>query len=49
LIGILAKEELLISTLAAKLNAYGAELCHVNTQKIINSKVDFVTRKDGPS
>jgi len=48
LIGNLPEEELLTSTLAAKLNAYAAELCPVNTQKRINSKIDEVTKKGWP-
>ncbi|KAG8069572.1 hypothetical protein GUJ93_ZPchr0006g45109 [Zizania palustris] len=48
LIGNLAEEELLSSTLAAKLNAYAAELCPTKTQKRINSKIDEIAKKGWP-
>ncbi|CAL5045621.1 unnamed protein product [Urochloa decumbens] len=48
LIGNLPEEELLTSTLAAKLNAYAAELCPATTQKKISSKIDEVAKKGWP-
>ncbi|KAL6861550.1 hypothetical protein ACP4OV_017250 [Aristida adscensionis] len=48
LIGNLPEEELLTSTLAAKLNAYAAELCPAKTQKRISSKIDEITKKGWP-
>ncbi|BAF18651.1 peptide-methionine (S)-S-oxide reductase A5 precursor [Oryza sativa Japonica Group] len=48
LIGNLPEEELLTSTLAAKLNAYAAELCSPNTQNRINSKIDEIAKKGWP-
>jgi len=41
----LAEEDLLTSTLAAKLNAYAAELCPANIQKGISSKIDETSKK----
>ena len=48
MIGNLPEEELLTSTLAAKLNAYAAELCPANTQKRISSKIDEIAKKGWP-
>lgn len=48
LIGNLPEEELLSSTLAAKLNAYAAELCPPKTQKKISSKIDEIAKKGWP-
>ncbi|GJN01003.1 hypothetical protein PR202_ga18233 [Eleusine coracana subsp. coracana] len=48
LMGNLPEEELIASTLAAKLNAYAAELCPANTQKRISSKIDEIARKGWP-
>jgi peptide-methionine (S)-S-oxide reductase len=46
--GNLSEEELVASTLAAKLNAYAAELCPANTQKRISSKIDEISKKGWP-
>ncbi|GJN29719.1 hypothetical protein PR202_gb17970 [Eleusine coracana subsp. coracana] len=48
LMGNLPEEELIASTLAAKLNAYAAELCPANTQKRISSKIDEIAKKGWP-
>ncbi|KAF0903288.1 hypothetical protein E2562_026571 [Oryza meyeriana var. granulata] len=48
LIGNLPEEELLSSTLAAKLNALAAELCSPNIQNRINSKIDEIAKKGWP-
>uniref|UniRef100_A0A0E0L7I9 Peptide methionine sulfoxide reductase A5 n=1 Tax=Oryza punctata TaxID=4537 RepID=A0A0E0L7I9_ORYPU len=48
LIGNLPEEELQTSTLAAKLNAYAAELCSPNTQNRINAKIDEIAKKGWP-
>uniref|UniRef100_A0A453QLA7 Peptide methionine sulfoxide reductase A5 n=3 Tax=Triticinae TaxID=1648030 RepID=A0A453QLA7_AEGTS len=48
LIGNLPEEELLSSTLAAKLNAYAAELCPPKAQKKISSKIDEIAKKGWP-
>ncbi|XP_051197770.1 peptide methionine sulfoxide reductase A5 [Lolium perenne] len=48
LIGNLPEEELQSSTLAAKLNAYAADLCPPKTQKRISSKIDEIAKKGWP-
>ncbi|KAM3207080.1 hypothetical protein ACQJBY_062338 [Aegilops geniculata] len=48
LIRNLPEEELLSSTLAAKLNAYAAELCPPKAQKKISSKIDEIAKKGWP-
>ncbi|XP_058102441.1 peptide methionine sulfoxide reductase A5 [Magnolia sinica] len=48
MIGNLADEELMRSTLATKLNSYAAELCPLKTQKQIDVKIDDILRKGWP-
>ncbi|KAK8620083.1 hypothetical protein V6N13_066568 [Hibiscus sabdariffa] len=48
LIGNLPEEELEISTLAAKLNGYAAELCPQRIQKQINAKINEIIRRGWP-
>ncbi|KAL6010318.1 Peptide methionine sulfoxide reductase A5 [Asimina triloba] len=48
LIGNMADEELIRSTLAAKLNSYAAELCPPRTQKQIETKISEILRNGWP-
>jgi peptide-methionine (S)-S-oxide reductase len=40
-----ARGDFLTPTLAAKLNAYAAELCPANIQNRISSKIDEISKK----
>ncbi|KAJ0966950.1 hypothetical protein J5N97_023867 [Dioscorea zingiberensis] len=48
LIGNMPDEELTKSSLAAKLNAYAAELCPPNIQRKIDSKIDEILKNGWP-
>ncbi|XP_010271416.1 PREDICTED: peptide methionine sulfoxide reductase A5 isoform X2 [Nelumbo nucifera] len=48
LIGNMPEEELVRSTIAAKLNGYAAELCPPRTQRQIDAKINDILRKGWP-
>lgn len=48
LMGNLPEEELEMSTLAANMNGYAAELCPPKTQKQIDAKINDIIKKGWP-
>ena len=48
LIGNMPEEELMTSSLAAKLNGYAAELCPPGIQKKIDAKIDEILKNGWP-
>ncbi|EPS71809.1 hypothetical protein M569_02949 [Genlisea aurea] len=48
LLGNMSDEELVTSSLAAKLNGYAADLCPLRTQRKIDAKIEAIRRKGWP-